>query len=146
MESASGRHSGENESHALTPPLSCTGTPEELDAELGRELAGGVEWRQALDGTLAAANAEMDAAAKAVQEEARKKAEQWKKKQAQTCAFEVCRLTGLLRHGAPTQAAQISTPWQWSRVNEYCGMSAAQPMRRCGLTIASLPLDSKARI
>ena len=31
-------------------------------------------------------------------------------------------------------------------MNEYCGMSAAQQMRRCGLTIASLPLDSKARI
>jgi hypothetical protein len=34
---------------------------------------------------------------------------------------------------------------QCSRVNEYCGISAAQPMRRCGLTIASSPLDSKAR-
>jgi hypothetical protein len=67
-------------------------------------------------------------------------------KVAQTAAFEVCGMTGLIRHGAPTQAAQISAPWQWSRVNEYCGMSAAQPMRRCGLTIAGLPLDSKARI
>ena len=54
--------------------------------------------------------------------------------------------TDLIWHGGPTQAAQISTPWQWSRVNEYCGMSAAQPMRRCGLRIASLPLDSKMRI
>jgi hypothetical protein len=67
-------------------------------------------------------------------------------KVAQTSAIEVCGLIGLIRHGAPTQAAQISTPWQWSRVNGYSGMSPAQPMRRCGLTIASLPLDSKARI
>jgi len=52
----------------------------------------------------------------------------------------------LFRHAAPTQAAQISTRWQWSRMNEYCGMSAAQPMRRRGLRMASLPLDSKARI
>jgi hypothetical protein len=36
--------------------------------------------------------------------------------------------------------------WRWSSVNEHSGMSAAQQMRRCGLTIASLPLDSKARI
>jgi hypothetical protein len=55
-------------------------------------------------------------------------------------------LTGLIRHGARTQAAQISIPWQRSRVNDYCGMSAAQEMRRCGLTVASLPLHSKARI
>jgi hypothetical protein len=80
------------------------------------------------------------------QEEMRKKAGGRKKKQAQTSASEVCGLTGLIRHGAPTQAAQISTPWQWSRVNEYYGMSASQPVRRCGLTMASLPLDSKARI
>ena len=32
---------------------------------------------------------------------------------AQTSAFEVCGLTGLIRHGAPTRAAQISTHWQW---------------------------------
>ncbi|MGA2608029.1 MAG: hypothetical protein ABSH01_11305 [Terriglobia bacterium] len=36
--------------------------------------------------------------------------------------------------------------WWWSSVNEYSGMSAAEQMRRCGLTIASLPLDSNARI
>ena len=40
MESAFGRHSGENELPALIKPLSYKRTPEELDAELGRELAG----------------------------------------------------------------------------------------------------------
>ena len=89
----------------------------------------------------------------------------------QTLVFEVCGLTGrpadgaafwgrvsaalpasfrsvLFRHGAPTQAAQISTAWRWSSVNEYSGMSAAQPMRRCRLTIdrVSLPIDPNARI
>jgi hypothetical protein len=39
-----------------------------------------------------------------------------------------------------------SADWQWFNVNDYCGMSAAQPMRCCVLTIVSLPLDSKARI
>jgi len=72
--------SGERENPALATPLSCTGTPEELDAELGRELAGYVECHQALGSTLAAAKAEMEAAAKAAQEEARKKNEERKKK------------------------------------------------------------------
>jgi len=52
----------------------------------------------------------------------------------------------LYRHGAPAQPVQISTPWRRSSVSEYSGMRAAQQMRRCGLTIASLPLDSNARI
>jgi PRTRC genetic system protein E len=39
--------SGDGENPALTTPVSCAGTPEELDAELGRELAGYVEWQQA---------------------------------------------------------------------------------------------------
>jgi len=72
--------SGDGENPALTTPLSYTGTPEELDAELGRELAGYVECHRALGSTLAAAKAEMDAAAKAAQEEAKKKAEERKKK------------------------------------------------------------------
>jgi hypothetical protein len=33
-----------------------------------------------------------------------------------------------------------------SRVNHCSGMSAAQALHRCGLTIASLALDSRARI
>src|SRR5208337_192484 len=70
----------EGENPALTTPLSYTGTPEELDAELGRELAGYVECHRALGSTLAAAKAEMEAAAKAAQEETRKKAEERKKK------------------------------------------------------------------
>ena len=35
--------SGENKNPALTTPLSYTGTPEELDAELGKQLASYVE-------------------------------------------------------------------------------------------------------
>jgi hypothetical protein len=42
--------------------------------------------------------------------------------------------------------ARQSTDWRWCGVKEYCGMIAAQPVRRCGLTFASLPLDSKAQI
>jgi len=75
--------SGENENPALTTPLSYTGTPEELDGELAKQLASYVECHRELGSTLAQAKAEMDAAAKAAQEEARKKAEERRKKAAE---------------------------------------------------------------
>jgi PRTRC genetic system protein E len=75
--------SGETENPALTTPLSCTGTPEELDAELARQLTSYVECHRQIGSTLAQAKAEMDAAAKAAQEEARKKAEERRKKTAE---------------------------------------------------------------
>src|SRR5215469_4989157 len=64
----------EDENPALTTPLSYTGTPEELDAELGKHLASYVECHTQLGSTLAQAKAEMEAAAKVAQDEARKKA------------------------------------------------------------------------
>ncbi len=70
----------EDENAALTTPLSYTGTPEELDRELGNQVAGYVEAHQQLGSTLAQAKAEMDAAAKAAQEEARRKAAERSKK------------------------------------------------------------------
>ena len=75
--------SGSNENPALTTPLSYTGTAEELDAELGKQLASYVECHPLLGSTLAPAKAEMDAAAKAAQEEARQKAEERRKKAAE---------------------------------------------------------------
>ena len=70
----------ENENAALTTPLSYTGTPEELDGELGKQVAGYVETHQQLGSTLAQAKAEMDAAAKAAQEETKRKAAERNKK------------------------------------------------------------------
>ena len=70
----------ENENAALTTPLSYTGTPEELDGELGKQVAGYVEAHQQLGSTLAQVKAEMDAAAKAAQEEAKRKAAERNKK------------------------------------------------------------------
>ncbi len=58
----------EGEDHALTTPLSFTGSAEELDSELGRHLASYVDSHLALGSTLAAAKAEMDAAAKAARQ------------------------------------------------------------------------------
>jgi len=70
----------ESENAALTTPLSYTGTPEELDRELGKQVAGYVEAHQQLGSTLAQVKAEMDAAAKAAQEEAKRKAAERNKK------------------------------------------------------------------
>ena len=74
----------ESENAALTTPLSYTGTPEELDRELGKQLLGYVESHQQLGSTLARVKAEMDAAAKAAQEEAKRKAAERNKKASDT--------------------------------------------------------------
>ena len=58
----------EGEDHALTTPLSFTGSAEELDSELGRHLASYVDSHLALGSTLAEAKAEMDGAAKAARQ------------------------------------------------------------------------------
>jgi PRTRC genetic system protein E len=58
---------------ALSTPLTYTGPPEELDAELGKHLAGYVQNHQQTASTLAEAKATMEAAAKAAQEEAKRK-------------------------------------------------------------------------
>ena len=53
-------------------------------------------------------------------------------------------------HLNPVKAGLAVRPqdWRWSSVNEYSGMSAADQMRHCGLTIdrVSLPSNPKTRI
>jgi len=66
----------ETEDNALTTPLAISGTAEELDRELPQQLVEFVGAHLQLQSTLASAKAEMDAAAKAAREEARKKT--WK--------------------------------------------------------------------
>jgi PRTRC genetic system protein E len=68
-----------DENPALSTPLTFTGSPEELDAELCKHLAGYVQTHQQTASTLAEAKATMEAAAKAAQEEAKRKAEERKK-------------------------------------------------------------------
>ena len=65
--------SSETEDSAITTPLAITGTAEELDRELPGQLVSFVGAHLELQSTLATAKAEMDAAAKAAREEARKK-------------------------------------------------------------------------
>ena len=62
---------GDND--ALTTPVSITGTVEDLDAQLPATLVNFVSSHLELENTLARAKAEMDAAGKAAQAEARKK-------------------------------------------------------------------------
>jgi PRTRC genetic system protein E len=69
----------EAENAALSTPLSFVGTPEELDRDLARELAGHVDAHRQLGSTLAQAKAAMEAAAKAAQEEAKRKADEKRK-------------------------------------------------------------------
>jgi len=63
---------GDND--ALTTPLSVTGTAEELDAQLGSTLVGFVASHLQMKNALEKAKADMDAATKAAQAEARSKA------------------------------------------------------------------------
>lgn len=65
--------SSETEDSAITTPLAITGTAEELDRELPGQLVSFVGAHLQLQSTLATAKTEMDAAAKAAREEARKK-------------------------------------------------------------------------
>ena len=58
----------EGEDQALTTPLSFTGSPEELDAELGKQLVSYVDAHRELTSTLNEAKAEMEAAAKAARQ------------------------------------------------------------------------------
>jgi len=72
-------HAKADENPALSTPLTYAGSPEELDGELGRHLAGYVQTHRRTASTLAEAKATMGAAAKAAQEEAKRKAEKRRK-------------------------------------------------------------------
>ena len=72
-------HAKADENPALSTPLTFTGSPEELDAELGKQLAGYVQTHQQTASTLAEARATMEAAARAAREKAKRKAEERKK-------------------------------------------------------------------
>ena len=63
----------DTQDNALTTPLAITGTAEELDRDLPQQLVEFTEAHIQLQTTLASAKAEMEAAAKAAREEARKK-------------------------------------------------------------------------
>lgn len=71
----------DGENTALTTPLSVTGTAEELDRDLPSAIVGFVAAHLELKNSLDRAKAEMDAAAKAAQAEARSKTKAAPKKE-----------------------------------------------------------------
>ncbi len=84
--SNSGQCRADNRGNPKEPELlqrhPCTksaGPPEEIDAELGKHLAGYVQTHQQTASGLAEAKATMEAAAKVAQEEAKRKAEERRK-------------------------------------------------------------------
>ena len=93
-----------------TTPLTYTGPPEELDAELGKHLAGYVQTHQQTASTLAEAKATMEAAAKAAQEEAKRKAEERKKATVKPPATTAPAATSTTASLAPSEAVPSSAP------------------------------------
>jgi PRTRC genetic system protein E len=73
------KKTADTENDALTTPMSFTGTAEELDAQFSDAIVSFVASHLELKNTLARAKEEMEAAAKAAQEEARNKAKNLKK-------------------------------------------------------------------
>jgi PRTRC genetic system protein E len=67
------RKASDTENNSLTTPLAITGTAEELDRDLPQQLVEFTGAHLQLQTTLASAKAEMETAAKAARDEARKK-------------------------------------------------------------------------
>ena len=106
-------HGKADDNPALSTPLTCTGPPEELDAELGKHLAGYVEIYQQTASTLAEAKASMEAAAKAAQEEAKRKKATQKPPDKGTAAMEVAPAsTPSTRTPTPGNAVPSSAPME----------------------------------
>jgi len=105
-------HGKTDDNLALSTPLTYTGPPEELDAELGKHLAGYVQTHQQTASTLSEAKATMEAAAKEAQEEAKRKADERKKATVKPPATTAPAATSTTASLAPSEAAQSSAPSQ----------------------------------
>ena len=105
-------HGKADDNPALSTPLTCTGPPEELDAELGKHLAGYVQTHQQTASTLAEAKATMEAAAKAAQEEAKRKAEERKKATVKSPATTAPAATSTTASPTPGEAVPSSAPME----------------------------------
>ena len=101
-----------DENPALTTPLTYTGSPEELDAELGKHLAGYVQTHQQTASTLAEAKATMEAAAKAAQEEAKRKADERKKATVKSPTTTAPASTSAPASSTPGDAVPSSAPME----------------------------------
>jgi PRTRC genetic system protein E len=102
-------HGKADDNPVLSTPLTCTGTPEELDAELGKHLAGYVQTHQQTVSTLAEAKATMEAAAKAAQEEAKRKEEERKKATVKSATAAVAGSASTPSTATPTPGNVVSS-------------------------------------
>ena len=116
---------GDND--ALTTPLSVTGTAEDLDAELSSTIVGFVGSHLQMKNTLEKAKAEMDAASKAAQAEARARSK--------TTAKPVPPNLGMHNFGdrqayraSATRTAQVSKPFRYADTSGYS--TVPQPNRK----------------
>ena len=103
-------HGKADDNPALSTPLTFTGSPEELDAELGKHLADYVQTHQQTASTLAEAKATMEAAAKAAQEEAKRKAEERKKATAKSPPTTAPEPGSVSSSASPTPAERTPSP------------------------------------
>ena len=116
------KKTADGENDALTTPMSFTGTAEELDAQFSDAIVSFVASHLELKNTLARAKEEMDAAAKAAQEEARNKAKSLKKPTSEPAKKaepekkpelkkepEPPRATGLFDSPDPKKATEVET-------------------------------------
>jgi PRTRC genetic system protein E len=115
----------EGENNALTTPMSFTGTAAELDEQLPNAIASFVASHLELKNTLARAREEMDAAARAAQEEARNKA----KEQQET-------FLGIGREGRPgrggrTKEGAGTTQDAWSLRSPCWASTGARVHKSC---------------
>jgi PRTRC genetic system protein E len=92
-------HGKPDDNPALSTPLTYTGSPEELDAELGKHLSSFAQTHTQTASTLAEAKATMEAAARAAQEEAKRKKTTVKSP-----------MTTAAEHASPTPAEVVPSP------------------------------------
>jgi PRTRC genetic system protein E len=103
----------ETEDNALTTPLAITGTAEELDRDLPQQPVEFTGAHLQLQTTVASAKAEMDAAAKAAREEARKKSGMHNLNKA--------------REKYPGWKGWPESGWQRCQVTDWASLSALSP-------------------
>jgi PRTRC genetic system protein E len=123
-----------DENPALSTPLTYTASPEELDAELGKHLAGYVQTHQQTASTLAEAKATLEAAAKAAQEEAKRKAEE-RKKATQKPAANATPGSASAASSTPAEPVPVSTSTSTLGLFQTATPEAATTQSKGGLAL-----------
>ena len=114
---------------ALTTPLSVTGTAEELDAQLAATLVGFVASHLQMKNALEKAKADMDAATKAAQAEARAKVEDGDKvSTGEDGSHSECSLRQACR-ASEARTAEAGKPLRYADTGDYSHRRASRTGR-----------------